>query len=194
MCCGPCAMYPLRDLLEGGADVTLLFYNPNIHPRVEWDRRFDNAKRVAAHYKLPMIIDDMSGSAAWRLREHDGDDRCRFCYKVRFARLVQEATAKGFDAVSSTLLVSPYQKRELILDQGSKLAADAGLSFIPFDWRDGYREGQNMAREIGLYRQKYCGCVVSLESSSFYEKIAREHEQLALSECLNCSPCFDGFL
>jgi predicted adenine nucleotide alpha hydrolase (AANH) superfamily ATPase len=185
-------MYPLRELLERGADVTLFFYNPNIQPTVEWKRRFDNARRVAAHYELPMIVDDLNDSAEWRVREHDGDERCRYCYEMRFEHLVREAAAKGIDAVSSTLLVSPYQKRDMILDAGSKLAADAGLSFIPFDWREGFREGQNMAREIGLYRQKYCGCVVSLESSTFFNKIAREHEQLALAECLNCFSYFEG--
>jgi predicted adenine nucleotide alpha hydrolase (AANH) superfamily ATPase len=83
------------------------------------------------------------------------------------------------------LLVSPYQKREIILEVGAELSTEAGISFIPYDWRDGFREGQAMAREFGLYRQKYCGCVVSLESSSFFEKVTREHEQLVLSECLS---------
>lgn len=192
MCCGPCAMFPIRELLEGGGDVTLFFYNPNIHPLVEWERRFDNAKRVAEHYRLPLIVDNRSHSYEWRARENDGDDRCHFCYETRLARVVREAAANGFDAVSSTLLVSPYQKREIILEVGAKLSTEAGISFIPYDWRDGFREGQAMARAIGLYRQKYCGCVVSLESSSFFEEIAREHEQLALTECLSCRVCFDN--
>jgi len=192
VCCGPCAMFPVRELLEGGVDVTLFFYNPNIHPLVEWKRRFDNAKRVAEHYGVPLIVDEWSYSSEWRARENDGDDRCRFCYETRLVRVVWEAAANGFDAVSSTLLVSPYQKREMILEVGTKLSTEAGISFIPYDWRDGFREGQAMARAIGLYRQKYCGCVVSLESSSFFEEIAREHEQLALTECLSCRVCFDN--
>lgn len=184
-------MFPLRDLSEKGADVTLFFYNPNIHPNVEWKRRFDHAKRVAEHYHVPMIVDDWSDASEWRARENAGDERCHFCYGTRLARVVREAESDGFDAVSSTLLVSPYQKREMILEIGTKLSTEAGISFVPYDWRDGFREGQSMAREIGLYRQKYCGCVVSLESSSFFEKITREHEQLALSECLNCGVHFN---
>lgn len=185
-------MFPLRELLKDDSDVTLFFYNPNIHPRIEWKRRFDNAQRVAEHYQVPMIVNEWSDSTKWRMREGDGDKRCLFCYETRLTRLVQEAMESGFDAVSSTLLVSPYQKREMILDVGSKVANDTGIVFVPFDWRGGFYEGQKMAREIGLYRQKYCGCIVSLETSSFYEKVAREHEQLALSECLNCGVRFDS--
>ncbi len=184
-------MFPLSELLEDGADVTLFFFNPNIHPRVEWERRFDNAKRAADHFEVPMIVDELNHSAAWRARENAGDERCRYCYTTRLARAAQAAAANGFDAFSSTLLVSPYQKREMIIEIGSAIARETGLSFIPFDWRDGFREGQAMAREIGLYRQKYCGCVVSFESSSFYEKVAREHELLALSACLSCGVRFD---
>ncbi|HNZ63924.1 MAG TPA: epoxyqueuosine reductase QueH [Bacillota bacterium] len=186
ICCGPCAMWPLRSLLDSGADVTLFFYNPNIHPEMEWKRRFENAERVAGHYNLRMIVEPDNNSSAWRDREDDGDQRCRFCYETRLERTAREAAANGYDAVSTTLLVSPYQNRELLLAAG-KAAADANdVSFVPFDWRDGFRKGQEMARELGLYRQKYCGCVVSLEHSDYFETVSREHEQLALAACLGC--------
>ena len=101
--------------------------------------------------------------------------------------VAQEAVKEGFDAFSTTLLVSPYQDRDLILQEGEKAAANHQIQFIPYDWRDGYRDGQTMAKDIDLYRQKYCGCVVSLEDSRFSEKIAREHEKIALWECLQTS-------
>ncbi len=186
MCCGPCAMWPLKSLLESGIDVTLFFYNPNIHPEMEWKRRLENANRVAEHFNLRMYVESENDSFNWREREEDGDQRCRFCYETRLERIAREASENGFDAISTTLLVSPYQKRELIIAAGEEAASVHNISFIAYDWRDGFRTGQSMARDLGLYRQKYCGCVVSLEHSDFFEKISREHEQLALSECLNC--------
>ena len=177
-------MWPVERLLEEGVDLTLLFYNPNIHPNVEWQRRLENALKVSDHYDVPLMIKGCSLAEEWIKRAEDGQERCRFCYQTRMDCVAQEAAKDGFDAFSTTLLVSPYQDRDLILEEGEKAAKQYGIQFIPYDWRDGYREGQSMAKDIELYRQKYCGCVVSLENSRFTEKISREHEKIALWECL----------
>ena len=177
-CCGPCAMWPLERLLERGADVSLLFYNPNIHPQLEWERRLDNALKVADHYGVPLITQGCSLPGEWQKRANDGQERCRYCCRVGFSGLAKEAAARGFDAISSTLLVSPYQNREQMLQEGRRASASHGMTFLACDWRDGYRKGQALARDLGLYRQKYCGCVVSLEKSTYLESILKDHQSL----------------
>lgn len=178
ICCGPCALWPLEKLLEAGVDLSLLFYNPNIHPQVEWNRRLDNAIRVADHYGLPLIVQGASSDKEWRQRADEGEDRCSYCYRTRFSHVAREAGERGFDAISTSLLVSPYQNRERMLQEGRLAAAGSKVTFIPFDWRDGYRRGQAMARDLGLYRQKYCGCVISLEGSAFRQAITEDHQEL----------------
>ncbi len=181
ICCGPCAMWPLERLLEEGVDVSLLYFNPNIHPAVEWERRLDNAIRVADHYRVPLIVRGTSREEEWRRRAGEGDDRCGYCYRVRFSYVAGEARERGFDAISSSLLVSPYQHRDRMLGEGRLAAAAGKVVFLPYDWRDGYRRGQAMARDLGLYRQKYCGCVISLEESAFRESITKDHQELVRS-------------
>lgn len=184
VCCGPCAMWPLEKLTQAGLDVSLIFYNPNIHPIVEWQRRLENAQKVAQHYDVPLLVRGCSLSEEWIRRADEGAERCRFCYEIRMGCVVEEAEKGGFDAISTTLLVSPYQKRDLILQEGQRAVQGRDLTFLAYDWRDGFRQGQRMAKDLGLYRQKYCGCLVSLGESDFRDKINREHEALALGECL----------
>lgn len=188
ICCGPCAMWPLERLLEEGVDVTLLFYNPNIQPGVEWERRHENAVKVADHYRLPLVARGCSLAEEWLRRADEGANRCRYCYQMRLACVAQEAEEGGFDAISTTLLVSPYQDRQMILEAGERAVQGKAVSFIPYDWRDGYRKGQAMARDLGLYRQKYCGCLVSLEESRFVDAIKEEHKRLALRDSLRSGP------
>ncbi|NMA17784.1 MAG: epoxyqueuosine reductase QueH [Clostridiaceae bacterium] len=183
-CCGPCSMWPLDTLLHAGVDVTLLFFNPNIHPNMEWRRRMENASKAAAYYEIPLIVNPLCVPSAWRERANDGAGRCRFCYRVRLEHLAKVAHRLGIKYVSTTLLVSPWQNRDVLIEEGRRACEPYSIEFVPCDWRNGYRRGQQMAKEIGLYRQKYCGCILSLEASDFYEKIAREHDTLVLQDTL----------
>lgn len=194
VCCGPCAVWPLETLLEEGVQVSLLFYNPNIHPSVEWQRRLENTIKVAEHYQVPLLIRGCSLAGEWIKRADEGRERCRFCYEMRLACVAKEALEAGFDAISTTLLVSPYQDRELILEEGQKAIEGKDLAFIPYDWREGFPRGQARAKELGLYRQKYCGCLVSLEESSWQKAIISEQEELALWECLKTDRAFQEVL
>ncbi|MDD2427234.1 MAG: epoxyqueuosine reductase QueH [Eubacteriales bacterium] len=178
ICCGPCAMAPLELLQAAERDCELFFFNPNIHPSVEWSRRLDNAVRAAEHYELPLHILPGIDVETWRERAADGKERCKFCYETRMMKTAEYAASNGFDSFSTSLLVSPYQDRKAIIRAGEVAAAAYGLEFEAYDWRDYYRHGQDLARDLGLYRQKYCGCIVSLEDSKFYEKICAEHARL----------------
>ena len=91
---------------------------------------------------------------------HEGN-RCTDCYDMRLNKTAQLASDSGFDAFCTTLLISPYQDQYLIKEVGDRAAARNNTSFYFKDFRDGFRESQQMAKELDLYRQKYCGCIYS---------------------------------
>lgn len=173
-CCGPCALYPLEAVLEAGHEVTMLYLNPNIQPKSEWQRRLDNVKIVADHYNLPLLVDDIYMEDEY-VRRAKHEDRCLFCYGFRLEKVFERALADGFEAFSTTLLVSPYQNREAIIERGRALETNT-LTFLPDDWRSGYRKGQEAAKTLGLYRQRYCGCLPSIEQSRFKDEIKARHQ------------------
>jgi len=148
----------------------MVWYNPNIHPEFEWNRRLENLHKAAEHYGVSLIEIPGYMEDYWKSGEYSGS-RCLMCYDVRLEEVARYAAENGYSSFSTTLLVSPYQQHDVIASVGLEKAAKYGIEFSYFDWREGFREGQNMARDIGLYRQKYCGCIFSLEESSFRDKI-----------------------
>lgn len=176
-CCGPCAEFPARDLIGEGFDLRLYFFNPNIHPREEHDRRRDNLLKLAMTLHIPVDVDEAYDESAWRAME--APERCRMCYHVRLDAVAQHAAALSIPRFTTTLLISPYQDHEALKSIGEEVAAKNGVTFLYRDFRPYFREGQQLAKEDGLYRQKYCGCVRSLEESPFKEKIIRDLASLA---------------
>ena len=176
-CCGPCAEYPLDVLIsEEGLRPLLFFYNPNIHPRVEWQRRLENLQKLAELRRLNILVEADYAENEWVNYDparHGGLSRCQMCYETRLDRTAAKASELGLPAFTTTLLVSPYQDYDELVSQGLAAAARHGVEFLVRDFRPGFRAGQNQAREDGLYRQKYCGCRPSLEQSDFKEKILK---------------------
>jgi predicted adenine nucleotide alpha hydrolase (AANH) superfamily ATPase len=163
-CCGPCSIYPIETLLSQNYDIEGLFYNPNIHPYTEYKQRMDAAKHVYNKYNLNLnVIDEYNISNFIKNCAFKESDRCKLCYTLRLHRAAKEAKEKGFDAFTTSLLVSPYQKHEFIKQVGEEAAEQNGVNFLYFDFREGFREGQAKAREMDIYRQKYCGCIFSEE-------------------------------
>lgn len=177
-CCGPCACFPVFICKEQGIQSTLFFYNPNIHPQKEWTRRFENARIFADKERLPFIFDEDYKEADWRERawEKSSLSRCGMCYTIRMEKTAKMAVENGFSYFSTSLLVSPYQDFDGIVKAGKAAADKEGITFLPIDFRPGFRKGQEIARDTALYRQKFCGCIVSLEESRFREKVYRELE------------------
>lgn len=161
-CCAPCATYPVRRLREEGHEVTALWYNPNIHPWQEHENRRACLKEYAARIDLPVLWWPRYEMPAF-LRAVCGheSERCADCYRMRLTALADTAESKGFEAVTTSLLISPYQKHELIVQIGTEIAEDRGLKFIYEDYRVGWAERGRAVKEYGLYRQQYCGCVYS---------------------------------
>ncbi len=161
-CCGPCASATIPFWTERGVEVTGLFFNPNIHPLLEWRRRATGAEDVALFTGVEMVEDYAYDPAAWFAEVVPGEgSRCRRCIGQRLARAAAEAVARGCDAFSSTLSISPYQDHEAIRETGAEAAARYGVEFLYEDLRPRYTESRRLSREWGIYRQKYCGCLLS---------------------------------
>jgi predicted adenine nucleotide alpha hydrolase (AANH) superfamily ATPase len=172
-CCAPCAEYPVSDLLSLGVRPDILYYNPNIHPKFEFDRRKEQIVKLGQIYDLSCLYSDDFRMDDWLSSAWEGkySSRCEMCYSIRMDYVAKYASENGYDCFSTSLLVSPYQQHDFIAEIASASADKYGVRFEYFDWRPHLREGQAMAREHGLYRQKYCGCIYSLEDSEFKEKI-----------------------
>ncbi|MCD6288252.1 MAG: epoxyqueuosine reductase QueH, partial [Candidatus Hydrogenedentes bacterium] len=91
------------------------------------------------------------------------DDRCAICYRMRLERAAEIAVEGGFDAFSTSLLVSPYQKHDLLKEIAETVSADKGIEFMYRDYRDIWKQTYELSREMDMYRQKYCGCIYSEE-------------------------------
>jgi predicted adenine nucleotide alpha hydrolase (AANH) superfamily ATPase len=171
MCCAPCSVYPLSALREEELDVEGLFYNPNIHPIEEFKRRKQTVEKFSQINNVPVAFMNDFKQDTWENFDGVDDERCNMCYSIRLDRAAAYAKERGYDAYTTSLLVSPYQKHELIKKLGEKFADKHGVKFYYRDFRPGFRQGQQKAREMGLYRQKFCGCIISYNESPFKNKV-----------------------
>lgn len=169
ICCGPCAAYPVKHLNDQGYDITGYFYNPNIHPYKEFTRRLDTLKDFAQRSNLPIIIDDSYTLEEFLANALNADKgRCQMCYELRLKKAAQIAKINNYDAFTTTLLVSPYQKHDIIREIGERIAKEVGIKFFYSDFRIGWKEGVAISKEMELYRQPYCGCIFS-EKERYYK-------------------------
>lgn len=162
ICCGNCAIFPVKVLREQNHKLTGFFFNHNIHPYQEFKRRLDTTIEYAEQVELPMIIRDeylletfLAEVAA------EPTQRCGYCYQSRLTEAARAAAEGSFEAFTSTLLYSRYQQHEAILAFGRQLAEEYNLIFHYEDYRVGWQEGIRISKEMGLYRQQYCGCIYS---------------------------------
>ena len=163
-CCAPCAIYCIDTLRQEGLDPTALWYNPNIHPYQEYKARRDTLVAYAKAIDLPLaVLEDYGLRDFVRSVAEDIEHRCGHCYEIRLDGAARFAAEHGFDAFTTSLLISPYQNHELLRQTGEEAARRYGVEFLYRDFRPGFRQGQDKARELELYMQKYCGCVFSEE-------------------------------
>jgi epoxyqueuosine reductase len=164
ICCGPCATYTVAHLRDLGFDVTGYWFDPNIHPFSEHERRRESLVKLATDVDLPVIWEpgyEMPEFLRLVAGTPHRPGRCRICYRMRLARTAHAAAAGGFDAFSTTLLISPYQDLKAMREIGEEEGAAQGVRFYFENLRKGFAEHGRLAREHGLYMQRYCGCVYS---------------------------------
>ena len=166
VCCAPCSVYCIDKLREEGIEPDLYWYNPNIHPYQEYKSRRDCMIDYAKKVNINVIIEDIYGLDEFcKEAVKNLDGRCiNYCYPVRLRKTFEYAKENGYDAVTTSLLYSIYQKHEFIKKLCEDLSKEFQIEFLYRDFRIGFWEGHNKAKEEGLYMQKYCGCIFSEES------------------------------
>lgn len=182
-CCGPCSLEPLRLLREEGFEPTICWTNPNIQPVAEHDLRLETLQawaRDVAHVKVIVAGDDR-GMWERGVAPHgfDREARCRACYALRLAESCRVAKEQGFTHISTTLAVSPYQLFDTCGDVLFALAKAHGLTPIWRDFRPYYPTATTRSRELGMYRQNYCGCRFSAAEAAIERHEARDARKAA---------------
>jgi len=171
-CCAACSVYCIDTLRKEGIEPTIFWYNPNIHPYKEYEARRDCLIEYTKLINLNCIVEDEYGLDEFCKNVVDNlDARCAmYCYPVRLRKTFEYAKENGYDAVTTTLLYSIYQKHNYIRTLMEKLSDEYGIKFLYRDFRYGFWEGHDKAKELGLYMQKYCGCVFSEEDRYLKKK------------------------
>ena len=170
ICCGPCTIYPLKELRTQGYEITGVFYNPNIHPYQEYQKRRQTLSDYANKSFLKVIcpedypLEEYLRAVA-TLKENE---RCDFCLRDRLVYTAELAIRGKYDGFTTTLFFSKYQKHDLIREIGKNLSQQLGIFFYYQDFRTGWAEGIKISKELGMYRQPYCGCIYS-EKERFYK-------------------------
>ncbi|MFC1913255.1 epoxyqueuosine reductase QueH [Chloroflexota bacterium] len=161
-CCAHCAAYTIDYWWEQGFEASALWYNPNIHPYSEHQHRRESMQSLAQQTNLPLIVSEGYDIIEY-FRQVVGHEveRCRHCFQLRLTKTVEVAHQGDFDAFTSTLLISPHQKHDLLREIGDKLAEEKGVDFLYADLRKRYSDSRRITKGKNLYRQQYCGCLYS---------------------------------
>ena len=170
-CCGPCSSYVLEYLTQY-FDVTVLYYNPNIQPEAEYEKRLFYQREVLKHIPAKLMECDYDGDAFEKVAagyeaEPEGGAHCTRCFLLRLEETARRAAAHHFDFFCTTLTVSPHKDAERINRIGADLGKTYGVRWLPSDFkkRNGYLRSIQRAKEFGLYRQDWCGCEYSHQRS-----------------------------
>ncbi|MEW6359886.1 MAG: epoxyqueuosine reductase QueH [Planctomycetota bacterium] len=162
VCCAPCFCAPLEELRSEGIEVTGHFYNPNIHPLIEFRKRLKAVKVLQHAMKVDIIYDENYGLTEFLRKVFDKPQpRCELCWRIRLEAAAQMAKERGFDAFSTTLLISRHQDHDAVGRIGHEVGDRRGVKFLYRDFRGLDERSHAIAKEMSLYRQQYCGCIFS---------------------------------
>ena len=173
-CCAPCSVSCVEQLRREGIEPIAYWFNPNIHPYQEYKARRDTLIGYAGQIGMELIVQEDYGLRGFVcVVAEDIDHRCEKCYEMRLEQAAEFASENGFSSFTSTLFVSPYQQHDRMAEIAARAGKKWGVEFLYRDFRPGFRGGQQQARELGLYMQKYCGCIFS-EEDRYAKQIARD--------------------
>jgi epoxyqueuosine reductase len=186
-CCAPCSSYVL-EYLSTHFKITIFYYNPNISPEEEYQKRVAEVKRLIAELPAKHEIHFQEGKydtasffalAKGHEQEPEGGERCFACYALRLNEAAQIAKAGGFDYFTTTLSISPYKNAEKLNEIGRELGEKYGIDYLPSDFKkkNGYRRSIELSKEYNLYRQDYCGCVFSKAQRDRWDALQKQGAQ-----------------
>ena len=170
-CCAPCSSYVLEYLSQYFA-ITVLYYNPNIYPEEEYDKRVREQqsfiRRFPAKHPISFVEGDFDQARFYEAvrgleQEPEGGRRCEVCFRLRLEEAAKMAVQLGMDYFTTTLSISPLKNAQLLNDIGGELAEQYGIAYLYSDFKkkNGYQRSVELSKEYGMYRQDYCGCVFS---------------------------------
>ena len=162
VCCAHCAAYTVEHWRQQEYEASAFWYNPNIHPYAEHQRRLESMKVFAEKTNLPLIVDDSYDFIKYFRRTAGREaQRCRECFNLRLSETAATAREQGFNAFTTTLLISPHQQHEILRETGSQISSEQGIEFLYTDLRQRYSDSRHITKPMDLYRQQYCGCLYS---------------------------------
>ncbi|MEW6008585.1 MAG: epoxyqueuosine reductase QueH [Candidatus Omnitrophota bacterium] len=163
ICCAPCAIFPINLLKERGFKVQGFFFNPNIHPLREYNRRLEAVLSFAKTSSLEIDCSPYEPKLFFQVtnQKEEAPVRCYACWQLRLKQVALKAKENKFEYFTSTLLGSPYQDTTKLEEIGRQLAEETEVEFFIADFKSGFRQAHNEARDLGIYCQKYCGCIYS---------------------------------
>jgi predicted adenine nucleotide alpha hydrolase (AANH) superfamily ATPase len=161
-CCAPCSPSVVSSFIQRFT-VHSFWFNPNIHPAEEYASRHESLKMFVQSQGLSLIEGPEYSQDRWMAEARTAADRCTFCYRLRLTEVARAAHERGIPFFSTTLLVSPYQKHDLIRAIGEDAGKQHDVEFVYQDFRPDFYTGKDIARKAGCYIQKYCGCLFSKE-------------------------------
>lgn len=187
VCCAPCSSHCL-EVLEPFFDITVYYYNPNIAPFEEYQKRLSEEKRFLkeAHPNVKIVEAEYDNQKFEELVKGledlpEGGERCKKCYKLRLEKTADFAKQNGFDYFTTTLTVSPYKHSATLNQIGGEVAERFGIKYLFSDFKkeNGYQNSIEISKKYNLYRQDYCGCVYS---KNLREKYKNEQNLLKNKE------------
>ena len=171
ICCAPDGSIPIPDLQAEGWDVMGFFYGSNIHPHEEYSRRLEAVKLLAGHCGIHCVIghydpDEWLSGVQGLEAEPEGGLRCTKCFTLQLEAAAHEAVRLGCEWMCTTLTISPHKNAALINSIGQEIAEACGLHWENRIWRknNGFLRSVRASKELGLYRQNYCGCTFSIRT------------------------------
>ena len=186
-CCAPCSSYVLEHLARYFS-ISILYYNPNLEPESEYDKRKAELRRLIDSMPLesevallPCEYDNEAFREISKGLENvpEGGERCLACFRLRLRRAAEEAKRRDFDYFTTSLSISPLKNAEALNRIGEEVGRELGVTHLPSDFKkkEGYKRSLELSREYGLYRQDYCGCVFSREQRVAPAQPDREKEE-----------------
>ncbi len=168
-CCGICSGYPVSYLKDAGYQVIVYFYNPNIYPSEEYQKRLNAEKTLCEHFDCKLVEAEYNPEEFYKVaqgleQEPEKGKRCDKCFELRLKKTAEFAKARGIKDFTTSIVISPHKDFQKLSEIGQKIAKGEGLNFLAIDFKkkDGFLKTNKISRELGLYRQNYCGCKFSL--------------------------------
>lgn len=164
-CCAICSAYPISILNDMGYSVVVYFYNPNIYPYEEYQKRLSAQRTLCNYYNCEMIEGEYNPEIYYEYikgyeSEPEKGFRCDKCFELRLKNTAQKAKELNIDEFTTSIGISPHKNFEKLTEIGEKIGLDMGLKYVSFNFRkqDGFLKTNKIANKLGLYRQNYCGC------------------------------------